>query len=199
MKVKNSNISVIFVLIALSVTGIRYPVCANTESSNGLTFTYLPDLFLPTNGGAFGIERHLFRSTKYKVIGSAHLLFRQYPDISITSGLTMTTMLRRTFKQGVFLEHGLLLGYMGSYYFVDMFKVADDDKIVNVARTWQSSVIGGYTFGGGYDFSTLTKLNLQLFLRPSFYLRYPNFSNPYLKHNYRFIFGISWHPSWMQW
>lgn len=199
MNLKNVNIPVIVAVTVLTFTIIHHPVYAETLFPNGMTFTYSSDLYLPTTGGTFGMERYLFQSTKYTIIGSAHLLFRQYPDVNISAGLTATTTLRRTFKPGIFLEHGLLLGYMGSYYSVDCYKVTDDKKIINMAETWQSSVIGGYTFGGGYDFSSLTKLNLQLFLRPAFYLRYPNLSNIWIKHNYRLIFGISYHPSWIQW
>jgi hypothetical protein len=133
------------------------------------------------------------------VIGSASLIAERKPSIYTAVGILVGNALRRTFKCGVYLEQGIEVGYLGRYYHFDFYEINADGDIVNIGRPWKSSFIGGGFIGAGYDFLRLTRLNLQIFLKPSLYLKIPDDDNYYLLHNRGFEAGVIVHPKWMQW
>jgi hypothetical protein len=144
------------------------------------------------------LERYYIQNKRFTILGSASLVLQRRPGVYTSVGLLFGQNTRWTSKPGVFFEHGITFGYLGSYYDFDIYKVNSKGEIVNIGREWASSIIVGYLAGLGYDFSILTKLKLQLFIRPNIYLRFPNHDNVAYLHNFNFESGIIIHPKWLK-
>jgi len=194
MKIKNIKIFLpLFVISVISLNNTSYASNADTtKASKGISICYIP------NGLQLGLENYYFQNAKYKIIGSASLLFQRFPSYYTSAGLVVSSILRKTGKFGLYFEQGIKFGYLGSYYDFDMYKVKSDGSIVNIGRTWRSSVILGYSVGFGYDFSKKTKANLQLFFKPGLYYRFPNNDNVFYLNNYSIEIGLILHPKWFK-
>jgi len=186
----------IFLLVILFSENFSYSIYANGSDStnlfNGISLSYVP------NGGQLGVEKYYLQSNKYKIIGSAHLIYQRFPNYYSSVGLIYSNSLRRTNKLGIYNEHGFQIGYLGSYYDFDMYKTKSDGSIVNIGRKWTSSMIIGYFIGLGYDFSKHTKINLKLFVKPGIYYRFPNNDNVFYLNNYSIEIGLIFHPKWFK-
>ena len=163
-----------------------------TVATKGICVSYI------RHGLQVGLENYYFQNEKYKIIGSASLLFQRMPTHYSSAGLILTSTLRRTKKSGWYNENSIYGGYLGSYYDFDLYKTKSDGTIVNVGRSWMSSVILGISVGLGYDFSKKTKINLQVFFKPGLYYRYPNNDSPFYNNDYTIEIGLILHPKWIK-
>jgi len=189
----NNKISLLSLLISIILSNTIYASDADTtNASKGISICYIQ------NGLQLGLENYYFQNEKYKIIGAASVLFQRFPSYYSSAGLVVSSSLRKTGKKGWYYEHGIKFGYLGSYYDFDMYKVKSDGSIVNIGRTWRSSVILGYSVGFGYDFSKKTKANLQLFFKPGLYYRFPNNDNVFYLNNYSIEIGLILHPKWFK-
>jgi hypothetical protein len=166
-------------------------------SNKGISISYWGNV-VNTNGIQVGLEKYMLQTGKYKVIFSTAVNYQRYAGNYSAAGITFGSSLRRTYKCGLFLEHGIKAGYLGSYYDFDFYKVNSDDEIVNIGRKWNSSVVLGYAFGFGYDFNKLTRYNVQLYVKPNFYYRFPNFNNVFYFNNVGIDAGFVIHPKWLK-
>lgn len=193
MNIQNIKIILLsFLIFIISLNTIYASDADTTKASKGISICYIPI------GLQLGLENYYFQNEKYKIIGSASVLFQRFPSYYSSAGLIVSSTLRKTGKTGWYFEHGIKFGYLGSYYDFDMYKVKSDGSIVNIGRTWTSSIILGYSVGLGYDFSKMTKVNLQLFFKPGLYYRFPNNDNVFYLNNYSLEFGVILHPKWIK-
>jgi hypothetical protein len=167
--------------------------------TKGISINYRQNLLVTNIGFQLGIEKYHFQNSKYKVIGIATLLFERKPNVYNSAGFIFGNAIRRTYKYGIYLEHALNVGYLGSYYNFDVYKTDSKGNIVNIGREWTNSFVFGYSIGLGYDFLMLTKTNIQLFLKPNYFIKYPNNDNFFLLNNYYLEAGITVHPKWIKW
>lgn len=148
-------------------------------------------------GIKLGLEKTRVFSSNYAVYSSISLLINRKPDTYTSAGIVLNSSLRRTGKRGLYFDHGLNFGYLGSYYDFDFYRTNSDNEIVNVGRKWVSSIILGYSFGLGYDFAKKTKTNVQIFIKPGIYYRFPNNDNIFYLNNYSIEMGLALHPKWL--
>jgi hypothetical protein len=167
-----------------------------TNSNNGLAIAYWGTL-TSNPGIKLGLEKTYLKASKYTITGSASLILNRKTDIYTSAGILMGNSLRKTGKSGLYFEHGLNYGYLGSYYDFDLYRTNTDQQIVNVGRKWVSSIILGYSLGVGYDFSKRTDANWQLFMKPGIYYRFPNNDNLFYLNNYSIEMGFTMHPQWL--
>lgn len=195
------NISISIALIALAFIVISKSVMAlpvdSIKSIKGLSVGYWGDV-VNTYGVRVGMERYVLQTSKFKVIHSAAIGVQRRNDFYTSAGIEVGSALRRTYKSGLFVEYGLKLGYLGSYYDFDFYKVNSDDKIVNIGRKWKSSAICGYWLGAGYDFSRCSRFDIQFALKPGLYYRFPNFGNVFYLTNFGLEAGLAFHPKWFR-
>ena len=167
-----------------------------TRTDKSIIVSYLGTL--NNNPGIkIGIEKTRIFSSKYSVNNSLSLLVNRKPDIYTLAGITLSSSLRRTGKSGLYFEHGINFGYLGSYYDFDFYRTNSENEIVNVGRKWLSSIILGYSFGLGYDFAKKTKNNMQIFVKPGIYYRFPYNDNIFYLNNYCIEMGLAIHPKWL--
>ena len=166
-----------------------------TKTLKGISISYWGTM-KHNYGLQIGLEKYYLQSEKFKIIGSASIVCQRKPDIYTSFGIIAGSTLRRTFKRGLYFEHSMKFGYLGSYYDFDMYKTNSDGKIVSIGRKWASSIIVGYSFGLGFDFSKKTKNNFQLFIKPNIYYRAPNNDNIFYLNNYSIEAGLVFHPKW---
>jgi hypothetical protein len=198
-----SKITTYLSVIIIIVTWSTKVTATNTDTiipTKGITINYRQNLWVTNIGVQLGIEKYYFQNSKYKVIGLASLVFERKPGVYNSAGFIFGNTLRRTYKYGIYLEHGLNIEYLGSYYNFDVYKTDSKGNIVNIGREWTNSGIFGYSVGLGYDFSRVIKTNMQLFLKPNFFIiKYPNNDNYSLLNNYYIEAGIVVHPKWIKW
>jgi hypothetical protein len=197
---KNHFLSVtatILLYIATNNTG--YASNADTSKTlKGISISY-SGIITSNYGIQLGLEKYYLQTEKYKIIGVKSLVIQRKSDAYTLAGVILGSTLRRTFKWGFYFEQGIQIGYLGSYYDFDIYKTNSDGKIINVGRKWFSSGTIGYSAGLGYDFSKTTKINLQLFVKPSLYYRFPYNDNIFFSNNYSLEAGIILHPKWLKW
>ena len=180
-------------------------VFANSANASGIDTTRTDKSIIVSYWGTLsnnpgikiGIEKTRIFSSKYSVNNSLSLLVNRKPDIYTLAGITLSSSLRRTGKSGLYFEHGINFGYLGSYYDFDFYRTNSENEIVNVGRKWLSSIILGYSFGLGYDFAKKTKNNMQIFVKPGIYYRFPNNDNIFYLNNYSIEMGLAIHPNWL--
>ena len=148
-------------------------------------------------GIKIGLEKTRTFTPKYAVISSISLHVNRKPQIYTSAGIILNSSLRMTGKRGLYIEHGLNFGYLGSYYDFDFYRTNSNNEIVNVGRKWVSSIILGYSFGLGYDFAKKNKTNVQVFIKPGIYYRFPNNDNIFYLNNYSIEIGLVLQPKWL--
>lgn len=191
-----SRFILIFILSVVFTNGANASGIDTTRTNKSITVSYWGTL--NNNPGLkVGLEKTRIFSSKYAVISSVSLLVNRKPDIYTSVGAILNSSLRKTGKRGLYLEHGLNFGYLGSYYDFDFYRTNSDNEIVNVGRKWVSSIILGYSFGFGYDFAKTTKKNMQIFIKPGIYYRFPNNDNIFYLNNYTIEMGLALHPRWL--
>ena len=195
----SSNVLVILTFTsAILLNATAFSATTENGAPNGVYAGYHRNPLLAVNGGFLGIERYFYNSRKRKIIGALSLEMQQKPHIRTTGGIIIGTGYRRVFKPGIFLGQGIKCGYHGTYFFVNTYRTTADGEIENIKEKLFSSILGGYYLETGYDFSVLTKLDAQFFVIYQFYLRYPNLSNIWIKHNMILGGGVSVHPKFLQ-
>jgi hypothetical protein len=150
-------------------------------------------------GAQIGLEYSFFQNDRYKVIGCPSLVVQHRADVVTSGGIILEHSVRRTFKPGLFLQQGFRLGYLGSYFPFDVYKTDVDGNVINVGRVLNSAFLFGSSIALGYDFRTLTKVNIQLFIRPNLYFLAPNYVN-WVEYSFKSIeAGITFHPIRIRW
>jgi hypothetical protein len=167
------------------------------KSTKGISICYWGNV-LNTNGIQVGYEKYVLQTNKHKVICSSSINFQRRNGVYSSAGFSFASALRRTFKCGLFLEHGIKIGYLGSYYDFDFYKLNSDDEIVSIGRKWINSIVFGYMFGFGYDFSKYSKFDMQLLVKPHLYYRIPNNDNVLYFNNIGLEAGLIFHPKWLK-
>ncbi len=198
---KRSSISFIIFTFIILFKFNNSIIASNTDSIKsikGISISYWNKPFTDTHGFQIGMEKYLLQTSKYKVILSTTFSLQRRKDVYSSAGLSVGSSLRRTYKFGLFLEYGIKLGYSGSYYDYDLYKLNNDNKIVNVGRKWISSAIFGYSFGFGYDFAKVSKLDIQLFVKPNLFYKIPNNDNVFYYNNIGLEAGVTFHPRWFK-
>lgn len=147
-----------------------------------------------TTGIQLGLQKYNLQTEKYKILTSVDLIIEKRPDSYTSFGLLLSSGVRRTLKFGLYFEYDIKAGYIGSYYPFDLYKVNSTGDVVNIGKKVFNTFVVGNSFGLGYDFSYKTKLNLQLFIKPIIYYRYPNNDNPFFLNNIGLEAGITFHP-----
>jgi len=168
----------------------------STSNKNGISINYWKGFIDGTSGFNVGFERSFLKTQKYNIIGNISIISGTKKESYFMSGIILGNTIRRTYKFGLFFDHSFRLGYLGSYYFDDIYRIKNNE-IVNVHQEWLSSATFGYAFGLGYDFSKISKLDIQLFARPSIFLRYPNFDNLFIMNNINFELGLCFRPDFL--
>jgi hypothetical protein len=149
-------------------------------------------------GCKLGFEKYFLQYKKFTIVGIASLLLQRRPGVYTSAGLLLGMNTRWISISGIYLEHGITFGYLGSYYHFDIYKTNSNGQIVNIGRELTNTVIGGYSAGFGYDFSMLTKINFQLFVRPNMYMRFPNNDNVAYMNNFNIECGLIFHPKFLK-
>ena len=197
MDMKYVFFPVVLIIILLSTYTTTFAASPDsTNGSLGIMASYWGTI-KNTPGLRLGIEKTYFQSTKYSVIGSATLQMNRKPDIYTSAGFNFGNTLRRTWKRGFYLEHGINIGYLGRYYDFDIYRTNSDGNIINVGRKWNSTMILGYSIGMGYDFTQKTNTNVKLFLKPGIFYDLLNRTNYYYVNNYSIEIGVVLHPQWL--
>ncbi len=187
----------IFFLILIFFGNILFAQNADsTNFSKGISLSYWGTLS-NNYGLKLGYQNNYIQTDKYKITGTFSFLVNRKPEIYTSVGLTYESALRRTYKSGMYFEHGIYFGYLGSYYDFDFYRTNNDGIIINVGRKWTSSLIFGYSFAFGYDFSKKTRFNSQLFFKPNIYYKFPNNDNIFYLNNYSIEIGFVIHPKWI--
>lgn len=150
-----------------------------------------------TTGFQLGLQKYNLQTEKYKILTSADLIIEKRPDSYTSFGLLLSSGVRRTLKFGLYFEYDIKAGYIGTYYPFDLYNVNSNGDVVNIGRKVFNTFVFGNSFGLGYDFFYKTKLNLQLFIKPIIYYRYPNNDNPFFLNNFGLEAGITFHPSFL--
>lgn len=190
---KKLNITVLIIALSSCFTISALASDLDTLKSNlGLTVSYWQGIKSET-GFQLGVERYTLRAGKYDVIQNASLLIQRRSNVYTSFSLTIGTTLRRNFKWGMFFDHSIRAGYAGHYYDFDSYKTNTNDEIVNVGRKWTSSMIVGYSFALGYNFSKITKQNISIFARPNIFLKFPNKDNLFLLNNFSIEAGVGYY------
>jgi hypothetical protein len=198
MKIK-LLISVVSTLLMLfiSISAISASNADSTKVSKGVLLSYWGNVS-GDYGLQLGLEKCHLQTEKYKIIGTKSIVFQRKPDVYTSAGLILGSALRRTYSWGLYFEQGIKFGYLGSYYDFDFYKTKTDGTIVNIGRRWTSSIILGYSVGFGYDFAKKTKMDMQLFIKPNIYYRFPNNDNAFYLNNFSLEAGIILHPKWLK-
>jgi len=190
------RLTVLLLLSILFVKNANALSTDTTQTSKGIVVSYWGTL--NSNPGLkLSFENTRLFTPKYAGNSSISLLINRKPDIYTSAGIVLNSSLRRTGRRGLYFEHGLNIGYMGSYYDFDFYRTNSDNEIVNVGRKWVSSIILGYSFGLGYDFLEKTNRNIQIFIKPGIYYRFPNNDNIFYLNNYSVEIGFALHPKWL--
>lgn len=169
----------------------------STKSIKGVTISYWGNM-VNTQGVQVGIEKYMFQNEKFKAILTTTLNFSGRKEINTNMGIWIGSSLRRTYSKGFFFEHGIKAGYLGSYYKFDFYKLNKENEFVNIGKRWTSSIVMGYSFGIGYDFSKISSFDMQLSIKPNLYYRFPNNDNVFFLNNYGFEAGVTFHPKWFR-
>ncbi|MFC0875794.1 hypothetical protein ACE01N_04325 [Saccharicrinis sp. FJH2] len=194
---KRTILPVLFIIIFLSLYQII--VASNPDSTSrsvGIVVSYR-GIIRNTPGLSLGIEKTYLQSAKYSVLGSATLQLNQKPDVFTSTGFNLGSTLRRTWNSGLYLEHGVNMGYLGKYYNFDIYRTNSDGDIVNTGRKLKSTMTLGYSIGLGYDFSKKANTNIQLFVKPGIYYDLFDRSNYYILNYYSIEMGLIFHPQWL--
>ncbi|MBN2262545.1 MAG: hypothetical protein JW735_06525 [Prolixibacteraceae bacterium] len=148
-----------------------------------------------TTGFQLGLQKYQLNTEKFKILTNCDLVVEKRTNSYSSFGVLLSSGVRRTFKFGLFLEYNIKSGYIGSYYTFDLYKVNSNGDVMNIGKKIYHTFVFGNSFGFGYDFYTTTKMNLQLFVKPVLYYRYPNLDNPFYLNNFGLEAGIIFHPS----
>jgi len=187
-----NKIKVIIVIIYISLSNFN-PLFANDrdtlKSNLYFNLTYLKAAIVNTYGLNFGIEKTLFQNDKYLISNGIKLNSGVKKDAYLMGGFTYSSSLRKTNKFGLFFEHSVRFGYLGSYYYNDLY-IIKDSEIKNIGKKWLSSLTLGYFLGLGYDFSKTTNLDLQIFAGPNIFYRFPNLDNMFYFNNISLEAGV---------
>jgi hypothetical protein len=163
------------------------------KSNWGISVSYWGTAIF-NNGIIIGLEKKMFQSEKYTIVNSLSLCSIRRTDIYTSAGLRFGSDLRRTYQWGLYIEHGIRFGYLGTYYDIDIYKINSDGEIVNIGRKWENSIVLGYSLGFGYDFSKVSKLNMKAFVKPNIYYKFPNNDDPFYFNNYSIEIGLIVYP-----
>jgi len=197
------------ILIFLFITGIYNVSTAQNSDCNspqrGVSVGYSGPLigswWSPEDapwGVRFGYENYFLNTEKYYVAGRSSIVFQKMTDKYTAGGITVSSVLQRTFKFGLYIEQNFMLGYLGSYYNFDVYKTNSEGKVVNVGNKLFNSVLYGFGLGIGYDFSKVSNADIKIFFNPNLYNKVPNNDNLFLLYNYSFDFGVVFYPKWLQ-
>lgn len=197
MNIKHILFQALFIIIILSSTQTIFASNPDSTKSNIGIITSYRGIIDNTPGLSVGIENTYFQSAKYSVLGSATIFLNRKPDVFTSTGFNLGSTLRRTGKRGIYLEHGINIGYLGKYYNFDIYRTNSDGNIVNVGRKLNSTITLGYSIGMGYDFSIKTNTDLKLFIKPGLYYDLINKTNYYYVNNYSIEIGLIFHPQWL--
>jgi len=172
------------IVIGLLFCGISFSQNSKESTSNspGISIGYWGN-GSQSKGIFLGYQKNLINTEKYKIITGLDLVFEKMPQNYSSYGLIAKTGVRRTLKSGIFFEYYLRAGYLGSYYPFDLYRVNSEGEVINYGKKVFSTFAFGNSIGIGYDFSYKTKLNLQIFINPILYYRYPNNDNPFYTNN----------------
>lgn len=190
----NKNLSALLCMIL--ITSNNHIVAQEKDvlsSENGISISYFG---APTkNYGVQALyEIYPIQTNKYKSIVSSSLLFINNPQTFTSYGISVNWGVRRTFKFGLFLNYSFKTGYLGRFYQSDIFLKKNDGEIANFKHRLFNTFLFGNSFGLGYDFSLKSKLDIQLFVNPIIYYRFPNHNNILIKNNLAIEAGITFHP-----
>lgn len=189
-------ISIVFVLLFKLANCAIASDTDTSSTTNGIVIGYWGTLN-HNPGIKLGFEKTLHLSPKYNVLSSVSLLLNRKLNVCTSAGVILSNMLRKTGKRSLYFEYGINFGYLGSYYDFDFYRTNANGEIINVGRKWLSSIMLGYSFGLGYDFSKKTKTDLQIFIKPGIYYRFPNNDNIFYLNNYFVEMGMTFHPKWL--
>lgn len=82
---------------------------------------------------------------------------------------------RQYFKSGFFLEESIGIGVLGSILNSDgVYKVNDEDEILEASRFNKPDLIPSITFGIGYNLSKQSNKQSLIWLRPKIFWQYPH-------------------------
>ncbi len=186
-----NKIKIILVILIFSISNNQ--LFASDKDSLNKVLHFNVSIFkgaiVNTYGLNFGVEKTVFQNDKYKIFCGLNLNSGIKKDAYFSGGLTFSNTLRRTYKFGLFFEHAVKFGYLGSYYSNDLF-IIKDEEIKNIGNRWLSSLTLGYFLGLGYDFSKISKLDFQIFGGTNFFYRVPNFDNMFYFNNISLEAGV---------
>lgn len=185
--------SIALAVFLFTTTGYFGQDSSKTKTPKGVSVSYWGN-FKTRRGFSIGIEKYYLESKKYCVVGNTSLVYENRSSLSSALGVVTGSSLRRKFKLGVYSEHGVKLGYWGSYYNFDFYRSRSDGSIVNIGRKWNNAVIVGYTLGLGYDRIKISATHIRLFVKANFYYKVPNYGNVFYLNNYSFETGIVFDP-----
>ena len=195
-KIKNMK-HIITSLLAI-ITFCQIAIAQNEnpiKSGRGISIGYfgVPKI---KNGIQIEYEKYPLETDKYKVINRYSFLFISRQHNFKSFAVFASSGLRRTYKSGLFLEYNIKGGLGGTYYPFDVFEANKDGEVINVGKKIRPTFYFGNSFGGGYDFSKKTKLDLQFFIKPFIYYSVPNFDHGFFYvNNVAIECGITFHPS----
>ncbi len=187
-----NKLKIFFVVLFLSLSNFNSLFANDRDTLTKKIYfnlTFFNAAIVKTYGLNFGIEKTLFQNDKYHIINGIKLNSGIKKDAYLMGGFTYSSSLRRTYKFGMFFEHSVRFGYLGSYYFNDLYFIKDE-QIKNIGRKWLSSLTLGYFLGLGYDFSKKSNLDLQIFAGTNFFYRFPNLDNVFYFNNITLEAGI---------
>jgi len=186
-----NKIKIILIILIFSISNNQ--LFASDKDSLNKVLHFNVSIFkgaiVNTYGLNFGIDKTLFHNDKYQIFNGLKLNSVVKKDAYFSSGFAYSNSLRRTYKFGLFLEHSIKFGYLGSYYYNDLF-IIKDEEIKNIGKRWLSSLTLGYFLGLGYDFSKISKFDFQIFAGTNIYYRIPNFDNMFYFNNISLEAGI---------
>jgi hypothetical protein len=204
-KSKNTQMKIISCLIRFALFNSLLVLFVNSANASGIDTTGTDKSIIVSYWGTLnnnpgmklGLEMTRTLSSKYAVNNSVSLLINRKTNTYTSAGIVLNSSLRIIGKRGMYFEHGIDFGYLGSYYDFDFYRTNSNNDIINVGRKWVSSVILGYSFGLGYDFAKKTNTNVQIFVKPGIYYRFPNNNNIFYLNNYSVEMGLALHPKWL--
>lgn len=133
-------------------------------------------------GLTVGVERALLQTEKYQVIlaadagGYVHVRNNSSLFVRVRSGQ------RRTFRNGLFLDHFLGLGYLRHFtHGGETYEVLPNGAVVEVNNAGRSMVMPSVALGTGYDFARRRGTGVSVYVRPELFWKAP-FNGYYLTH-----------------
>jgi hypothetical protein len=169
------------ILFSALLLGAALTLSAQQTSSNGnvssqkfgLSVAYFGNKFTEA-GAQIGLERYWATTPNFRVIGSLQASAFGKKDLYKAVSINPRVGVRYTSNWGLTAEWHLGLGYQHRFFDYDQFLIDDEGNIVQKGKAGQSSAMPNIAFGLGYDFSRISNLPANLYLRPGFYWTYPN-------------------------